>query len=152
MPNPARKNYGKDTLKKGDIVYIYGESTTPFRVKKIENYEDAGGRVVTRVTLLTTWGRTTFQHPEDLRLAPSGEDARFNLILKDRQSRAKADREEARARKTRIQAELQEFEDFCEQDPATQPSGELWERLRGMSDEASSQFVNAGFKFTGKSR
>lgn len=149
MSNPARKNYGKDKLKEGDIVYVYGESKTPFRVKKIEHYGSVTGQgTVDRLVLNTTWGGTTIQSPENLKLAPdqAEERERFNAIRKDAEDRRKAEREAIKDRDALAKAELLEFAEFCNQNPATALNGEMWTRLRALSDHASCVFANAEYK------
>lgn len=146
MSNPARKNYGKGPFKKGDVVYLWGRGTHPYRIKKIKQYEAIGGRTVHQVVLETTWGRRglTTVSPNDIKLAPPGEEKRFLAIRKDYTDRRKAGRDRYKNETDAAKAELQEFVEFCNQNPTTALDGELWERFRKLSDRASTEFRNAG--------
>jgi hypothetical protein len=139
MPNPARKHWGNDDLQPGDIVYVWGQQRTPYKVKRVEEH---------RVTLFTIWSRTrtTIQHPDDVRKAKPGEEARFNEIRKTGEDRRKSTRDEIKSRNDAAKAELEEFIAFCNSNPVTALDGELFQRLRSLGDHASAAFSNAGYR------
>lgn len=137
MTGPARKNYGKDDLKNGDIVYVWGRQNTPYRIKSIDGI---------RCVLEDFRGFTFVGWYNDIKLAPPGGDSRFLHLRKDYKDRTKAQRQQTKAEQAQAQDELREFAEFCNSNPATALDGEMWRRLRELSPRALGEFVNSNFR------
>jgi hypothetical protein len=138
MGNPARRNWGNDDLKPGDIVFIWGKQKTPYRVKNVTK---------NTVIVNTIWSqnRTTDALRSNVRFADVGKDEFFRQ-RRYHSGLRKKQRDEAKSREDGAKDELWEFVRFLNSDPKTEINSEMWKRFRELSPTARAEFFNAGLK------